>query len=214
MNRGRNIERGARPEDAAVKTNQPGQSACSEFPWPHAPTHLLGEGGTFFVTAATYHKQQIFRGADRLAVLHRGLLPVARDFQWHLEAWAVLSNHYHLVAHSPEADDSAQSLARMLALQHEKTAKWVNKMDRAAGRQVWHNFRETRLTYERSYLARLKYVHHNPVKHGLVPIANQYPWCSAAWFERTARPAQVSAIYRFDTDTLRVEDDYEVAAEW
>jgi hypothetical protein len=40
---------------------------------------------------------------------------------------------------------------------------------------------------EKSWLARLNYVHQNAVKHGLVPIAHQYPWCSAPWFETNAR---------------------------
>jgi putative transposase len=57
-------------------------------------------------------------------------------------------------------------------------------------------------------------VHQNAVKHGLVPVANQYPWCSAAWFERTARPAQVKTIYGFKTNNLRVYDEYEVPPDW
>jgi putative transposase len=72
------------------------------------------------------------------------------------------------------------------------------------------NFRETRLTHQRSYLARLNYVHQNAVKHGLVPVANQYLWCSAAWFERTASPAIVKSIYRFKWDRISVQDDFEV----
>jgi REP element-mobilizing transposase RayT len=40
----------------------------------------------------------------------------------------------------------------------------------------WHNFWETRLTHEGSYLARLNYVHQNPLKQGLVEVAKQYPW--------------------------------------
>src|SRR5947207_2689127 len=153
-------------------------------PWPHAPTHQLATSGTFFVTASTYKKAHHFRGANRLKVLHRGLLTVARDFGWQLEAWAVFSNHYHFVAHAPERESDAQSLPRMLSRLHEKTAKWVNSLDNTPGHKVWHNFRETRLTYERSYLARLTYTHQNAVHHRLVRVANQYPWCSAAWFER------------------------------
>ena len=102
----------------------------------------------------------------------------------------------------------------MLGLLHEKTAKWVNRLDKTPARQVWHNFRETRLTYEKSYLARLSYVHRNPVKHKLVLVANQYPWCSAAWFEREASPAQVKTIYGFKLDKLQVYDEYDVVAEW
>jgi len=147
-------------------------------------------------------------------VLHRGLLTVARDFGWQLEAWAVFSNHYHFVAHSPERTPDASNLADMLSMLHVKTAGWINKLDNAPQRQVWFNFRDTRLTFQRSYLARLNYVHQNPVRHGLVLTANQYPWCSAAWFERTASPAKVKSIYRFKHDQVRVEDDFDAAPDW
>jgi putative transposase len=76
------------------------------------------------------------------------------------------------------------------------------------------NFRETRLTYQKSYLARINYVHQNPVKHGLVAVANQYPWCSARWFERSASPAIIKSIYRFKTDQLQIDDEFESAADW
>src|SRR5947207_13990245 len=98
-------------------------------PWPHAPTHQLATSGTFFVTAGTYFKAHHFRGAGRLCVLHRGLLTVARDFGWQLEAWAVFSNHYHFVAHSPPTEEDAASLGQMLGQLHEKTAKWLNRVD-------------------------------------------------------------------------------------
>ncbi len=74
---------------------------------------------------------------------------------------------------------------------------------------MWHNFWDTKLTFEKSYLARLNYVHQNAVKHGLVTVANQYRWCSAAWFERTATPAQMKTIYSFKIDQVRVADDFE-----
>ena len=170
-----------------------------ETPWPHAPTHRLAEGGTYFVTASTYLKAHHFRGSERLRVLHRGLLTVARDFHWQLEAWAVFSNHYHFIGHSPPDAPDASNLSDMLSVLHVKTARWVNRLDRTPQRQVWFNFRETRLTYPRSYFARLNYTHQNPVKHGLVPVANQYPWCSAAWFERTASS-------RAGEDDLPVQD--------
>jgi putative transposase len=184
------------------------------IPWPHAPEHRLCSAGTYFVTAGTYLKQHHFCSSDRLAVLHRGLLTVTRESRWHIEAWAVFSNHYHFVGHSPEREESASSLSRMLGGLHEKLAKWVNKLDNAPGRRVWYNFRETRLTYEKSYLARLSYVHQNAVRHRLVAVANQYPWCSARWFERSATPAQVKTIYSFKQDKIHVRDDFEVAGEW
>src|SRR5436309_8390106 len=163
------------------------------MPWPHAPMHQLGSAGMYFVTASTLHQAHHFKGKERLAVLHRGVLKVAANFGWRLEAWAVFSNHYHFVAQSPELEDNAKSLGRMLSSLHEKTAKWVNRLDRMPGRQVWFNFRET-LTYEKSYLARLTYTHQNAVKHGLVPVANQYPGSSARSFARGPRSAEIATI--------------------
>jgi putative transposase len=103
-------------------------------PWPHASVHKLSEGGTYFVTAGTYLKRHHFRGNDRLGMLQRGLLTVARDFSWQLEAWAVFSNHYHFVAHSPAGNNGAESLSVMLGQLHEKTAKWLKRIDHVSER--------------------------------------------------------------------------------
>ena len=182
--------------------------------WPHSPTHRLSQGGIYFVTSATCGHQLFFRGAKRLQVLQRGLLALTQQSGWQLEAWAVFANHYHFVAHSPVGETDAASLSLMLGALHAKTALWINKLDARPGRRVWFNFWETRLTHQRSYLARLNYVHQNAVKHGLVPVACQYPWCSAAWFERTVSAAKVKSIYRFKIDTVTVADEFAVDADW
>ena len=127
----------------------------TKTPWPHAPTHQLGGRGTYFITGATYLKAHHFRGVRRLRVLQRGLLTVAEKFGWQLEAWAVFSNHYHFIAHLPAAADGASSLRAMLGMLHAKTSGWINKLDATPERRVWFNFWDTRLTHQRSYLARL-----------------------------------------------------------
>jgi len=180
-----------------------------DLPWPHAPPHRLTERGLYFVTAGTYQKKHHFRGAKRLEVLQRGLLKLCHAHGWRLEAWAIFSNHYHFVAESP---GDVFSLPEMLGELHEKTAKWVNKLDKQPERQVWHNYRDRRLEDQQAYFARLSYTHNNAVKHGLVLVANQYPWCSAAWFENNTSPAMRASIYRFKTD--KIQDEYEPAPEW
>jgi putative transposase len=173
--------------------------------WPHAPVHRLCSSGTFIVTAGTHLKEHRFRDEERRSFLQEKLLSLAQLYAWHIEAWAIFANHYHFVAHSPE--DSA-SLRKFLGRLHTETAIHVNRLDGVTGRKVLHNFWDTRITYEKSYLARLNYVHQNAVKHGLVPVANQWPWCSAAWFERTAPPAMIETIYSFKTDAVNVFDDF------
>jgi putative transposase len=161
------------------------------------------------ITAGTFGKEHFFNDGSRLRALCNGLQKYAAKYGWKLEAWAVFSNHYHLIAHSPVAGtDGAKSLANYLGEAHQRSAAWVNKLDDQPGRKVWHNYWETLLTFEKSYLARLHYVHENPVKHGVVSDASDYPWCSAAAFKRNAPVARVKTVYSFKTDALKVLDDY------
>jgi len=173
--------------------------------WPHAPVHRLDSRGVYMVTSATIHKQHLFPSAQALDLLENQLLSLALKYEWHLHAWAVFPNHYHFIARSTQ---EMPRLREFLSHLHTNTSSELNRMDDVIGRSVWFNFWDTKLTYERSYLARLNYVHQNPVKHGLVNVANQYRWCSAAWFERTAAPATVKTVYGFKIDKLNIADDY------
>ena len=173
--------------------------------WPHAPVHRLTDNAVYFVTAGTLHKQHFFDTPAKRDLLERHLLALAKQCGWQLEAWAVFANHYHFVA---RGNPDSRNLGEFLHDLHGVSSHEPNKLDNVQGRQVWFNFRDTRLTIQHSYLARLNYVHQNAVKHKLVPVADQYPWCSAAWFERVASPAQVKTIYGVKIDRVKVEDDF------
>jgi putative transposase len=157
------------------------------------------------VTAATYQKLPMFQSGSSLRLLHDALLTIASKYSWALQAWAVFANHYHFVAAAPADASTLKACIREL---HSRTAAALNRHENTPGRKVWHNYWDTQLTHEASYLARLHYVHQNPVKHGLTTNAANYPWCSAAWFLRTASPAQVKTIYSFKIDQLQIPDDF------
>jgi len=173
--------------------------------WPHAPTHWHFEQGIYMVTAGTYRKLPHWNTPQRLDYLHDSLFSRADEFGWQLQAWSLLSNHYHFIAASP-AD--ASTLRRFLGKLHMTTAKQLNEWDGTAGRKVWFQYWDSRISFERSYLARLNYVHHNPAHHGVVEQAESYPWCSASWFNRSASPAFVSTVKNFKTDKLKIKDDF------
>ncbi|WP_226895496.1 hypothetical protein [Luteolibacter marinus] len=135
------------------------------------------------------------------------MIDSAKAFGWQLRAWAVLANHYHFVADSP--DGTGESLRAWLTEFHRSAAIEVNLLSGAPGRRVWMNFRETHITHQTSYLARLRYVNENPVKHGLAEEARHYQWCSAAWFETHAPKSFVESVRRFRTDRLQIWDDFD-----
>ena len=151
------------------------------------------------ITAATLYRKPLFDSHGKLDLLRDTTLALAKSYALILQAWAFFPNDYHLVVSFENATTAHRDFVRHL---HRELAIRLNRIDGAAGRGVMYEFWDTHLTFEKSWLARLNYVHQNPVKHSLVPLANQYPWCSAAWFETNARAGFVKSVYSFKTDRV------------
>jgi len=173
--------------------------------WHHRPAHVFVPGSMYIVTGSTLHKQPHFRGDERLRLLQDALFQSASAYGWLLRAWAVFANHYHFVAQAPQDAATLKPMAQRL---HSQTAREVNRLDGVAGRQVWFQYWDTCLTYEKSYYARLNYVHNNAVKHGLVKEAEAYPFCSARWFLTHAEPAFRRKVESFRYDRVVLPDEF------
>lgn len=173
--------------------------------WPHSPPHKTKEHGIYMVTAGTYLKEHFFRSHSSLSLLHDTLLNYANEHGWELHAWAVFSNHYHFIARSP---NDPSNLSRWIAKLHQFTASEINKIDNCPNRKVWYQYWDSHITMHPSYLARLNYVHQNPVKHKLVTSAREYPWCSAGNFEQKAKSSFVKTVYSFDASKVKISDEF------
>jgi putative transposase len=173
--------------------------------WHHRPVHRFVSGAVYIVTGGTLKKDHFFHGADRLEFLQNTLLAILKKHGWTIHAWAVFVNHYHFIAEAPKTNASLSALINEF---HSLTATEVNRLDRTIGRQVWFQYWDTCLTWEKSWLVRLNYVHNNAVHHGLVKLAENYHWCSAGWFQNKANPAFVRKVNSFRTDRLKIADDF------
>jgi putative transposase len=172
--------------------------------WPHAPLHRFNDAGIYFITGATLYKQHFYRAAAALDLLQAVLFTTAKRFACELQAWVLLSNHYHLVVSS----EAGEAVRELLARFHSDSSVALNRLDGVSGRRVWFQFRDTQLTYEKSWLARLKYTQENAVHHRLVLDAEEYRWCSAGWFEENARPSFVKTLRAVQINRVNVYDDF------
>lgn len=172
--------------------------------WPHAPPHRVFSPGTYMVTAGTYLKQHILNTPEKLNLFQSALFTISKDHHWQLEAWAILSNHYHFIGYS----NQPTTLHAMIHQLHGMTSFTFNQIDGCPGRQTWYQYYDSHITIQTSHYARLNYVHHNPVKHKVVEDARNYAWCSAGWQERTASSSYVKTVKSFGTSKLNVFDDF------
>jgi putative transposase len=171
----------------------------------HNPPHYFVPNAMYMVTGSILYKQHLLREEMKKEFFLRTLFERANQLGWELEAWAVLHNHYHFIAQAPE---DATTLAKFVRQIHSITAIEINRRDKTPGRQVWHNYWDTCLTYEKSYLARLHYVHTNPVRHGLVEDAMDYPYCSYRWFINQGDDHLKGQVFAQPIDKINVFDDF------
>ena len=173
--------------------------------WAHAPVHHFSEAGTYIVTGSTLYKKRLWNTPQKLDVLEREFFALADEHGIQLQAWALMCNHYHTVFFSDEPD----RIPQFFTCFHRDTASLLNQMDGTPGRRVWYQFYDTRLTLQKSYLARLSYVHRNPVKHKLVAQAEEYQWCSASWLRDNASSAFRRTLESFTGEGLNIWDDFD-----
>lgn len=171
----------------------------------HNPPHYFVSNAMYMVTGSILHKHNLLSENKRKEFFLNVLFEKAIALGWSLQGWVVLNNHYHFIGESPE---NAQTLSKLIQQVHSITAIQINKWDHTAGRKVWHNYWDTCLTYEKSYYARLHYIHENPVKHRLVENAVDYPFCSYKWFLENGDNELKELILNQPIDKINVEDAF------
>jgi len=173
--------------------------------YQHNPPHYFVPNAMYMVTGAILHKQYLLSESKLKGFVLQTLFERAKLLGWNLEAWAILDNHYHFIAQAPSDAPSLEKLVRQF---HSITAIEINHHDGTHGRQVWFNYWDTCLTHEKSYLARLHYVHMNPVKHGLVENSIDYPYCSYKWFIEKSDDVFKEQVFNQPMDRIKVVDNF------
>ena len=171
----------------------------------HAPPHLASPGATYMITAATLGKKKLFSTDALLVLLENALTSTFDRRGWHRLAHVVLPNHYHVLAGAP---DASAPIAATVADVHRFSARALNRLRTTPGRKVWWNYWDTCITAERSMMARLNYIHQNPVRHGYVLSADNWTFSSYRTFHENDPGAAELIESRFPYDKIKVRDDF------
>jgi putative transposase len=112
--------------------------------------------------------------ADRIAYLEL-LRQYSELYGLCLLGYCLMSNHVHLIA----VPRTSEALAQTLKHTHGRYASYWNARESSSG-HVWQG-RFYSCPLDDSHLWKaLRYVELNPVRAGMVPAAEQWPWSSAA----------------------------------
>lgn len=92
-------------------------------------------------------------------------------------AWALIPNHVHLLVRT-----AGVSVSRVMARIGTGYARRFNERHRRVGHLFQNRFLSRPIEDDGDLLGVIRYVHLNPVRHGLVPDVSaleEYPWCGA-----------------------------------
>jgi putative transposase len=157
------------------------------------PLRLDVPGALHHVTSRGNERRPIFRSNyDRQAFL-RFLAEAVKRFRWSVSAWVLMTNHFHLVIQTPEAN-----LSRGMQWLNGTYADWFNRRHNRSGHLFQGRFKSFIIETE-SYSAEvLRYVVLNPVRAKIVARPEEYRWSSyraTAGLEAAPAWLELSAVY-------------------
>jgi len=137
------------------------------------PLRINGPGLTYHVTARGTGRMPIYRDDhDRLTFLER-LAAVVEDYHLECHAYCLMTNHYHLVVRTLDAN-----LSRSLQRLNGPYAQWWNGRHERSGHVFQGRFGAQVIQDDAYLLVACRYVVLNPVRAGLVSGPGDWRWSS------------------------------------
>jgi putative transposase len=139
-------------------------------------------GGTFFFTVNLYDRRSGLL-IQHIDILRDAVRQTQSRTPLHIDAWVVLPDHMHCLWTLPDGDldfSSRWSAIKINFSRHIPAGEY-RSASRAAKRErgIWQRrFWEHTIRDDRDYAAHVDYIHFNPVKHGLVASAADWPFSS------------------------------------
>jgi putative transposase len=155
-------------------------------------------GATYFFTLVTEQRRPLFHEPQAVVLLLEAVAKVRSRYPFTIDAYVILPDHLHILWTLPEGD--ANFSTRWRLIKEAFTRAYIkthhlpprSESRRAKGEQaIWQRrFWEHAIRDEADFTAHLHYIHYNPVKHGLVAAARDWPHSTFSdWVARGAYDA-------------------------
>jgi REP element-mobilizing transposase RayT len=137
------------------------------------PLRLELAGALYHVTSRGNGREDIYiSDADRLAWLET-LEQVCARFNWVCHAWCQMSNHYHLVIETPDAN-----LSKGMRQLNGVYTQCFNRAHQRVGHVFQGRFKAILVEKDGYLLELARYVVLNPLRARMVRRLEQWPWSS------------------------------------
>lgn len=159
----------------------------------------LVAGGTYFFTVVMYRRQTILCDDMLRLALRSAVESVRASRPFHIDAWVLLPDHLHCIWTLPEEDFDFSTRWMMIKRKvsnacaaHYERADWLtaSKLKHRESTLWQRRFWEHQIRDDEDYARHMDYLHFNPVKHGLVTRAKDWPYSSFHRYVEDGRYAE------------------------
>lgn len=133
-------------------------------------------GACYFFTLVTAGRRPIFDAA-RVRVLRQVVREVRCKMPFEIDAWVVLPDHLHAIWRLPDGDADFSKRWGMIKARFSKLSGLSAKSGLGNDARVWQpRFWEHCIRDDEDWRSHMDYVHFNPVRHGHVSHARDWPF--------------------------------------
>jgi putative transposase len=139
-----------------------------------------------FITCSCYRRQPKLSTSKRRDLFLKIFEETRRKYRFVVHGYVVMPEHFHLLITEPEVGDPSvvmkvvkQRFARRLNQRRRRTSSAQTALWDSTPDPVWQKrFYDFNVWSERKRIEKLRYMHRNPVKRGLVEHPDQWKWSS------------------------------------
>ncbi len=164
-------------------------------PMPRKLKRYYGQGHLHFITCSCYRRSPLLASARSRNVFVRILSEIRDRYGFALVGYVVMPEHIHLLISEPAKGTPStvlqvlkQRVSRQLRRHRRKRVSAAQLNLRFLGSeeslpQFWQRrFHDFNVWSQKKRIEKLDYMHHNPVKRGLVAHPKDWPWSSYAFY--------------------------------
>jgi len=137
------------------------------------PLRLEFEGALYHITSRGDRREDIYESDRDRELFLKVLGEVCEGYNWVCHAYCLMSNHYHLLIETPDAN-----LSKGMRQLNGVYTQSFNRANDKVGHLFQGRYKAI-LVEKESYLLELaRYIVLNPVRAGMVRSAREWPWSS------------------------------------
>ncbi len=151
------------------------------------PTRYNGTNDLHFINCSCYHRQAWLATPKRRDLFLTVLEQVRVRYRFVVVGYVVMPDHIHLLISEPEQDNPSRVMQaikqgfarRVLKSLRRRRVGAQGELFSVAAEHVWQKrFYDFNVFTARKRIEKLRYMHQNPVRRGLVDEPEQWRWSS------------------------------------